>query len=208
MWELRWALLALGIVFIAGLYLWGRGTLRRLQLSRPEADPEEPVLGAVAAQEEREESTQADAKDEPVQRPDRVITVRFIPKDGELSCERAVLALRQAGLQHGKFGIFHSRDDRQESLFCVANLTEPGSFDLTKIGDRTIPGMSFFMVLPGVGDPVARFDLMVQTARSLAHDLDAELHDEKGSSWSIQRERYVREEIIRYRHQLECAPTI
>jgi FtsZ-interacting cell division protein ZipA len=44
---------------------------------------------------------------------------------------------------------------------------------------------------------------MVQTARSLAHDLEAELHDEKGSSWSIQRERYVREEIIRYRHQLE-----
>jgi len=29
------------------------------------------------------------------------------------------------------------------------------------------------------------------------------LHDERGSSWSVQRERYVREEIIEYRHQLE-----
>jgi cell division protein ZipA len=61
--------------------------------------------------------------------------------------------------------------------------------------------MSFFMTLPGSGDPVTAFDLMVETARSLAHDLDAELHDEKGSSWSIQRERYLREEIIEYRHQ-------
>jgi FtsZ-interacting cell division protein ZipA len=62
--------------------------------------------------------------------------------------------------------------------------------------------MSFFMVLPGVGDPVSRFDQMVDVARSLARTLDADLHDEKGSSWSVQRERYVREEMIEYRHQL------
>jgi cell division protein ZipA len=63
--------------------------------------------------------------------------------------------------------------------------------------------MSFFMVLPGPGDPVARFDTMVSTARAMAVELDAELYDDRGSSWSIQRERYVREEIIEYRHQLE-----
>jgi hypothetical protein len=43
---------------------------------------------------------------------------------------------------------------------------------------------------------------MVDVARSLARTLDADLHDEKGSSWSVQRERYVREEMIEYRHQL------
>ena len=59
------------------------------------------------------------------------------------------------------------------------------------------------MILPGVGDPITRFDQMVETARALAHELEAELFDEKGSSWSIQRERYVREEIIASRHQLE-----
>jgi cell division protein ZipA len=62
--------------------------------------------------------------------------------------------------------------------------------------------MSFFMVLPGEGDPIERFDSMVGTARSLARELDGELRDDKGSSWSIQRERYIREEIIEYCHLL------
>jgi cell division protein ZipA len=62
--------------------------------------------------------------------------------------------------------------------------------------------MSFFMVLPGLGDPVVCFDEMIQAARALSKELDAEIFDEQGSSWSIQRERYIREEIIEYRHQM------
>jgi cell division protein ZipA len=84
-------------------------------------------------------------------------------------------------------------------LFSVASLTEPGTFDLDNLG--AISGMSLFVVLPGGIDPVECFDAMVETARSLAHRLDADLLDERGSSWSIQRERYLREELIRYRHQ-------
>jgi FtsZ-interacting cell division protein ZipA len=43
---------------------------------------------------------------------------------------------------------------------------------------------------------------MVALARNLADDLDGVILDERGSSWSIQRERYVREEIIQFHHQL------
>ena len=205
MWELRWVLLVLGVLFIAGLYLWGQGVVSRLRISK--ASPASRVREEPRPEGDLEAELPEGA-DSSVDRTDRIITIRFIPKEGELSCEQAVLALRKAGLQHGRYGVFHRFDEREESLFYVANLTEPGSFDLTNLADKTIPGMSFFMVLPGAGDPVSQFDLMVQTARSLAHDLNAELHDEKGSSWSIQRERYVREEIIRYRHQLECASPI
>ena len=62
--------------------------------------------------------------------------------------------------------------------------------------------MTFFMILPGAGDPVRRFDRMVDSARSLAQSLDARILDEQGSSWSIQRERFVREELIEYRHRM------
>ena len=58
-------------------------------------------------------------------------------------------------------------------------------------------------MLPAEGDAVARFDAMVETARALSVELEADLHDERGSSWSVQRERYIREEIIKYRHQSE-----
>jgi hypothetical protein len=35
------------------------------------------------------------------------------------------------------------------------------------------------------------------------HESSRRLHDEGGSSWSVQRERYLREEITEYRHKLE-----
>ena len=77
------------------------------------------------------------------------------------------------------------------------------AIDLNNIDGTTIAGLSFFVVLPGLGDPVARFDSMVEIARALSVELAADLFDERGSSWSSQRERYLREEIIEYRHQFE-----
>jgi cell division protein ZipA len=215
MWELRWVLVGLGAALILGVYLWGRGTLQRfvpkakpIKLWLPRTDAEDPWAPASAAAEESAPVADAQARLEtpqPPGLPERVITIRFVSKDKELGSEKVILALRAAGLQHGRYGIFHrvGEGGSDDPVFSVANLTEPGSFDLSRLSQSTIPGMSFFMVLPGPGDPVARFDLMVETARSLAHDLNAELHDEKGSSWSIQRERYLREELIEYRHQRE-----
>jgi FtsZ-interacting cell division protein ZipA len=39
-------------------------------------------------------------------------------------------------------------------------------------------------------------------ARALSQSLNAELLDESGSTLSIQRERYLREEIIQYEHTI------
>jgi cell division protein ZipA len=135
--------------------------------------------------------------------PDRIVALRLIPREEELLAERAVTALRNAGLEHGRYGIFHRQMGANREGFSVASLTEPGSFDLDRLGDDTIAGLSFFVVLPGDGDPVARFDAMVETARALSVELAADLFDERGSSWSSQRERYLREELIEYRHQFE-----
>ena len=46
---------------------------------------------------------------------------------------------------------------------------------------------------------------MMTAARALAQSLDGELLDESGSTLSIQRERYLREEIIQYQHSILVA---
>ena len=214
MTELRWVLLALGVLTIAAIYFWERGlsqlwNVLKLRLRRAKSAPSvrvEPQVGATDGDAE-EDTDQEDDSDvsaalEPAQ-VESIVTLRFIPTEGPLQADRVILALRAAGLRHGQYGIFHKHASAMsdEPLFSVANLTEPGSFDLTKLTETRIPGMSFFMVLPGSGDPLERFDHMVGTARELARELEAELRDENGSSWSIQRERYVREEIIEYLHQ-------
>ena len=151
--------------------------------------------------EEREVATDSAGAERDAE---RVVSLRLIPGEGEkLDAERTVRALREAGLQHGPYEIFHYCEDRNapQSGFSVANLVEPGSFDLSNLPDSTLPGVTFFMVLPGSRDPVERFDTMIGIARRLCQSLDARLLDELGNSWSIQRERYLREELIEYRRR-------
>jgi cell division protein ZipA len=121
---------------------------------------------------------------------------------GAFKGDDLILSLRGIGLRHGKFGIFHRYDGNDESrtIFSAASLVEPGSFDLANIKDQQIPGISLFLVLPGPVDSVEAFDMMMAAARALSQSLNGELLDESGSTLSIQRERYLREEIIQYQH--------
>lgn len=205
--ELRWVLLGLGALVVVGVYLWSRGILARMLPKLPHREARtEPSLGdepppAPTPDAPASLVTTVSAEDRAKPGPDRVVTLRLIPRGDELTAERAVLALRNAGLVHGRYSIFHRQLGSDREGFSVASLTEPGSFDLDHLDDSTIAGLSFFVVLPGAGDPVARFDAMVETARAMSVELAADLFDERGSSWSSQRERYLREELIEYRHQ-------
>jgi cell division protein ZipA len=204
--DLRWVLLGLGALLVVGVYLWSQGVFRRRLLpQRPRREKTEPSFGSetVTPPTLTSDSIVVDSPPPARTTPDRIITLRLIPRGDELGAERAVAALTSANLKHGRYGIFHRDGVGEEPAFSVASLTEPGTFDLDNLADHTIAGLSFFLILPGAGDPVARFDALVETARALSVELEADLHDERGSSWSIQRERYLREEIIEYRHQLE-----
>jgi cell division protein ZipA len=208
MWDLRWVLFGLGALVVVGVYLWTKGAgSRRLFSELSRRNRSEPSFGDDAGHATTPDAVPV-ASEPPAQShaqasPDRVITLRLVPRSDELDTQRAIRALTGAGLKHGRYGIFHRDGVAGEPAFSVASLTEPGTFDLANVQDTTIAGLSFFIVLPGVGDPVARFDAMVETARALSVELQGDLHDERGSSWSIQRERCLREEIIEYRHQAE-----
>ena len=213
MWELRWILAGLGVALIVALYVWGR-VARRQASDAASASAESDQGGFQERPKENCDVAPATNTSTPPAKPaerpwrrsklEKIIALRLVPRAEEIRTEAAVLALRQAGLRLGRYGIFHSQSetDPDEMTFSVASLVEPGAFDLENLQDSTIPGMSIFMVLPGGGDPVVAFDRMVQASRSLARALDAELFDDRGSSWSIQRERYLREELISYRHQV------
>jgi cell division protein ZipA len=136
--------------------------------------------------------------------PDKVVTLRLMSRERPgFPGEQLIMALREAGLRHGRYGIFHrpADTDPDMALFSVASLVEPGSFDLARLRTDHYPGVSLFLAIPGPPDVVAAFDLMVDTARTLAETLGGELLDEQGSTLSIQRQRYIREEIIQFLHR-------
>jgi len=78
----------------------------------------------------------------------------------------------------------------------VASLVEPGAFDLLKLKESFYKGVSIFMVLPAPEDGVSLFDEMLETARTIARGASGRLVDEDGSVLSVQRERFMREEVI------------
>ena len=211
---LRWLLLLVGLFVVAGVYLY-----TRIQRGSNEESTEEEIEEETSG--ERVEPSfdglsvpDADTLTEPVIADDadespepevaqKIVTLRVVARNnGAFPGDDLILSMRGIGLRHGKFGIFHRFEGSDESkvIFSAASLVEPGSFDLANIKEQKIPGISLFMVLPGPMDGAQGFDLMMAAARALAQSLDAELLDESGSTLSIQRERYLREEIIQHQH--------
>ena len=54
------------------------------------------------------------------------------------------------------------------------------------------------MTLPLPVDEIEAFDEMFSVIKKISISLKGELLDENGSSLSIQRERYIREQVIEY----------
>ncbi len=213
---LRWLLLFFGILVIAGVYVYSR---------RGKAKDEEPANVDRLEPTLQLDSTDSQAEEAPIQSPElpdadisedeapqsvpqKIVTLRIVGRDKDaFKGDDLILSLRGIGMRHGKFGIFHryDGDDESRTIFSAASLVEPGSFDLANIKDQQIPGISLFLVLPGPVDSVESFDMMMESARTLSQSLNGELLDESGSTLSIQRERYLREEIIQYQHSILVA---
>lgn len=206
MGELRWILLGLGLIALAAIY--GVSRFRAWRLANPAAadrQRKEPSVGTAlpgAEPEVADEEPTVAVTDPPplAEVPEKVVTIRLMSKGkAGFPGDKLVLAMRSAGLRHGRFGIFHAlQGDTDQIVFSVANLVEPGTFDLAALSDTRLPGVSLFLVLPGPGDALESLDTMIDTARSLAAGLDGELFDEQGSSLSVQRERYIRDEIQQF----------
>jgi cell division protein ZipA len=209
---LRWLLLLFGLLVVAGVYLYSRREKTPADTEEATAERVAPSLGgnettseslveseSMLAEEDAADSKDAVASD----RPQKIVTVRIVAREKKsFAGDELILSMRGIGLRHGKFGIFHRYDgsDETKTVFSAASLLEPGSFDLQNIKGQEIPGISLFLVLPGPLDSVEAFDMMLAAARTLTQSLDGELLDESGSTLSIQRERYLREEIIQFQH--------
>lgn len=106
--------------------------------------------------------------------------------------------LLKCGMRYGDMNIFHRYSDAKGEgalLFSMANMVKPGTFDLDTMDQFETPGVSLFMTLPLDADSMQSFDLMVDTARSIAEALDGELKDEQRSVMTRQTIEHCRQRI-------------
>ena len=171
---------------------------------RPEPEPRPEPAQAPAAAAAPQNAAEATESDRPRQ---RIVALRVTaPLPTRFSGLQLLEALEAEGLEFGRFDIFHKLDEQGRPLFSLANLLEPGTFDMSTIREGAYPGIAVFAVVPGPLPAVQIFDRMLAVARSLAARLGGSLQDERGAWLSAQRAAGLREEMAALERELAGRP--
>ncbi len=133
----------------------------------------------------------------------RIVTVRVCAVGAARWPGAALMAaLELHGLAYGRYQVYHRKHSDGRSIFCVASLIEPGTFDIARMSEEEYRGVSLFAVLPGPLEPLQTIDALLATARDLARELSGTVQDAKGMPFSPQRAAALREDVARFQDLL------
>jgi len=118
------------------------------------------------------------------------------PNSERFAGDALFTALRSQGLKFGNMNIFHRIDPLTKvARFSVANVVEPGTFDMADMESFVSPGLLFFLQLPCPERPSDVFEEMLRIANEIAKNLGGEIRDE-------QRNLMTRQVIEHYRQRI------
>lgn len=106
--------------------------------------------------------------------------------------------VKACGMVFGEMDIFHRFEDGLrlgKTQFSMANMMEPGTFELDDIDHLHTPGVVFFLGLPMAQDSMQAFDYMLETAQCLASNLGGGVLDEQRSVMRPQTIAHCRQQI-------------
>jgi cell division protein ZipA len=133
----------------------------------------------------------------------KIVTVRVCaPGETRWSGATLLSALELHGLAYGRYQVFHRRHVDGRSLFCVASMIEPGTFDVARMSTEEFRGITLFAVLPGPVEPLLTVDELLDAARGLAQELSGMVQDNKGMPLSPQRAAALRDDVARFQASL------
>lgn len=98
-------------------------------------------------------------------------------------------------LTHGKYDVFHRMHGADQSVFSVASMVEPGTFDLEKMSETLYPGVTLFAQLPGPVPGMHALNELVACARRLHQALGGVLQDDRGVPLTVHRIERMRQEV-------------
>jgi len=127
--------------------------------------------------------------------PEKFVVIYVICGTEKFPGQQLLESLVSAELSFGEMNIFHRMGQGSYTLFSLANAVEPGSFDLKTMADDEIPGVTLFMRVHELADPVAVFDDMISVAQHLASEMDGYIKDDHRSDMTQQTIAHIRQGI-------------
>ena len=138
--------------------------------------------------------------------PEVIVLSVIMPENKLMSGASLLPILLTLGMKYGDMNIFHRHEDNAGNgkiTFSLANMMNPGTFDLDTMESFSTQGVSLFMTLPNPGDAFKVFEQMLSAAKQLAQEFNGQLLDDKRSVMTKQTEQHyiskIREFDRKYR---------
>lgn len=131
--------------------------------------------------------------------PSEVLVVNVMARGGlSFAGDDLLQVLITAGLKFGEMNIFHHHLDSNTKgavLYSVANVLNPGTFDLNNMSDFSTLGVSFFLALPTSINNLDAFETMLSVAQQIKGGLDGELRDDERNLMTAQTIEHYRQRV-------------
>ncbi|MBF0266819.1 MAG: cell division protein ZipA [Gammaproteobacteria bacterium] len=135
---------------------------------------------------------------------DLIISMAIQRENHRFSGNEILNACQTNGMIFGEMDIFHYPANEKDNyiLFSLANMMEPGTFNLDEIHSMSTPGLSVFIQLPLPMNCVDAYKKFVEQSQKIAKVLHAELYDDKFNLLTQQIISHNIETINAYRLEL------
>jgi len=144
--------------------------------------------------------------------PQEIIIINVLCRDEEgfngLQLRRLIEA---CGLEYGEMSVFNRHEHgfgQGPVQFGMANLVDPGTFDLAAMDESRFPGVCFFLTLPGPEDTMKAFEYMLETAQCVVRNLHGEMKDERRSVFTQQTIEHCRQRVREFERRQQLAARV
>ncbi len=168
---------------------------------------EEPGLGEMPSISAMDEKSSAKLE-KPEIEPEVIVVSVVMPEGEQISGAALLPSLLTLGLRFGDMNIFHRHQDNAGNgkvTFSLANMMNPGTFDLDAMESFSTQGITLFMTLPNAGDPFEVFEHMMNGAKQLSMEFHAQLLDDKRSVMTKQTEQHYMSKIREFERRNRIA---
>lgn len=144
----------------------------------------------------------APSEETPPSKPEKFVVINVLALGDPFPGQHLLEILVNADMSFGDMEIFHKLLPDGEPAFSLASAVVPGTFDPATMETFSTPGVTLFMRVHELAEPVKVLDDMLAVAESIAVELGGEISDESRSVMTPQTIEHCRQSIqeFQFRH--------